>query len=144
MYGSRLDSRFGLTTRQPVKKTRTGHDPVRFQNSRPVEDRIALHDTLAWGDSMRYLLERIEGIGELESWETPDERVLVCFSFDITTEIPEHPEISLAATKRHSTGVVCALSGKTPGNGYYRLIAHKETLKVQNLGLDQWVVSADA
>ena len=93
---------------------------------------------------MRNLHERFEGIGELESWETPQERVLVGFSFDVTIEIPESTEISLAATKRHSIGIVCALSGKTPGNGYYRLIVPKKTLKVQNLGLDQWVVLPDA
>jgi hypothetical protein len=93
---------------------------------------------------MRNLHERIEGIGELESWETPQERVLVCFSFDITTEFLERPGLSPAQTKQHGIGIVCALSGKTPGNGYYRLIAPKETLKVQSLGLDQWVVLADA
>ena len=93
---------------------------------------------------MRNLHERIEGIGELESWETPQERVLVCFSFDRTIELPEHPTFSPAATKQHSIGMVCVLSGKTPDNGYYRLIAHKETLKVRNMGLDQWVVLADS
>jgi hypothetical protein len=92
---------------------------------------------------MKNLHERIEGIGELESWETPRERVLVCFSFDITTEPLERPAFSRATTKRHSMGIVCALSGRTPGNGFYRLIASKKTLKVQNLGLDQWVILAD-
>jgi len=108
-----------------------------------VEDKIARHDTLAW-DLMRSLHKRFEGIGELESWETPQERVLVGFSFDITIEPTEHPSFSLAATKQHSIGIVCALSGKTPGNGYYRLIVPKKTVKVQNLGLDQWVILADA
>ena len=93
---------------------------------------------------MSYLFERIEGIGELESWETPQERVLVCFSFDVTTELEEHPGFSPAATKRHSIGIVCALSGKTPGSGEYRLIASRETMKVQHLGLDQWVILATA
>jgi hypothetical protein len=93
---------------------------------------------------MKNLHEQIEGIGELESLENPQERVLVCFSFDITIELPEHPSFSPAAPKQRSIGIVCALSGKTPGNGYYRLIAPKETLKVQNLGLDQWVILADA
>ena len=91
---------------------------------------------------MRNLHERIEGIGELESWETPQERVLVCFSFDITSELLE-AGFSHAATKRRSVGIGCALSGRTPGDGYYRLIAAKETLKVQKLGLDQWVILAD-
>ena len=93
---------------------------------------------------MRSLHKRFEGIGELESWETPQERVLVGFSFDITIELPEHPSFSPVATKQHSIGIVCALSGKTPGNGYYRLIVPKKTVKVQNLGLDQWVILADA
>jgi len=93
---------------------------------------------------MENLHERIEGIGELESWENPQERVLVCFSFDITTEILERPRFSRIETRRHSLGIVCALSGKTPGSGYYRLIRPKCTLKVQNLGLDQWVILADA
>ena len=92
---------------------------------------------------MRDLHKRIEGIGELESWETPQERVLVCFSFDITTERLERTGFSRPTTKGHSIGVVCALSGRTPGDGYYRLIASQETLKVQNLGRDQWVILAD-
>ena len=93
---------------------------------------------------MRDLHERVEGIGELESWECPHVRVLVCFSFDITTEILEPAGFSRLATMRRSIGIVRALSGKTPGNGYYRLIAPQETLKVQNLGHDQWVILADA
>jgi hypothetical protein len=92
---------------------------------------------------MNELRERIEGLGELETWEHPGDRILVGYGFDIATEVLERTELPRVSTHRHSNGIVLALSGQFITEGYYRLFAsHGETLKVQNVGLGRWVILA--
>jgi hypothetical protein len=89
---------------------------------------------------MYALKERIEGQGELESWERPVERFPVRFAFEITTDILERPGFPRVAAQKHGIGTVKLLAGKSVGDGYYRLhAADGEILKVQNVGFC-WVI----
>jgi hypothetical protein len=92
---------------------------------------------------MKELKERIEGLGELETWERPGHRFLVGYGFDITTEALERPGFPRVSTRRNSNGVVGALSGEFIAEGYYRLFASGgEILKVQKVAHGQWVILA--
>lgn len=87
--------------------------------------------------------EIIEGHGQLESWERPEAKLPVSYVFEITTEFFERPGFPRVAARKHSIGKIGALTGEILAEGYYRLLASDgEILKVQNVGLGQWVILA--
>jgi hypothetical protein len=89
---------------------------------------------------MHALKEKIEGLGELESWEGGD-RFPVKYAFEIKTDVLEWPGFPRVATRRRSSGYVQAISGKFITEGCYGLLASDgETLKVENVGLGEWVI----
>jgi hypothetical protein len=87
--------------------------------------------------------ERIEGRGQLESWERPEKKIPVEYVFDIITDVLARPGFPPVATKKHSEGRIHSVAGESITQGYYRLFAEDgEILKVQNVGLDYWSISA--
>jgi len=87
--------------------------------------------------------ERIQGRGELESWESPGNRSQVDYVFDITTDFLSRPGFPRVATRKHSMGKITTLTGEAIASGYYRLFASDgEILKVENLGMGEWVILA--
>jgi hypothetical protein len=87
--------------------------------------------------------ERLEGRGQLESWERPEKKIPVEYLFDITTDILARPGFPAVATRKHSKGSIHAISGESISQGYHRLFAEDgEILKVQNVGLDYWAILA--
>jgi len=87
--------------------------------------------------------ETLEGQGQLESWEHPENRIAVEYRFDITTEILERPGFPRVATRRHSSGTVRAITGESLSEGYFRLVGSDgEILKVKNMGLAMWAILA--
>jgi len=90
------------------------------------------------------MLEAIEGRGKLEDWDVPKVQMPVVYRFQIRTEILNRAGFPPVAARKHSIGLVQTLSGDCiSGEGYYRLFAEDgEILKVQNVGLGQWVILA--
>jgi hypothetical protein len=89
------------------------------------------------------MYETIQGQGQLESWDRPEKKIPVSYRFDITTNILERPGFPRVATHRDSRGTVRSLSGESLSQGEYRLFASNgEVLKVQNIGLEEWVILA--
>lgn len=87
--------------------------------------------------------ERIEGRGQLENWERPEKKIPVSYRFDITTDIVARPGLPRVAAHMHSTGKIEALSGQPLAGGHHRLFASDgEILKVENVGLGDWVILA--
>jgi hypothetical protein len=92
---------------------------------------------------MKALHERIEGQGQLENWDQPGNKFSVDYEFDITTEILEKPGLPPVGTRKHSRGNVSSSTREFIEQGYYRLYASDgEILRVQNVGLDLWVILA--
>jgi hypothetical protein len=90
---------------------------------------------------MDALKDKIEGVGELESWEEVGDRFPVEYFFEIITDILERPGFPQVAARRHGSGFVQPLSGKFVTEGYYRLFASDgEILKVENVALGEWVI----
>ena len=87
--------------------------------------------------------EKMEGRGQLETWENPEKRIPVAYTFDITTEILARPGFPHVVTRRNSIGKIRGLAGEAIAEGYYRLVASDgEILRIQNVGLGQWVILA--
>jgi hypothetical protein len=87
--------------------------------------------------------ERIRGQGQLEDWDLPTTKRSVSYLFDITTDVLARPGFPPVTTRRHSLGRISAVTGDSIREGYYRLYASDgEILKVQNVGLGQWVILA--
>jgi len=87
--------------------------------------------------------ERLEGQGEIESWDHPQTRLAVTYVFDITSDVVERPGFPRVVASRHSTGQVRALKGESIAEGFYQLFASDgEILKIKNLGLGKWVILA--
>ncbi len=84
--------------------------------------------------------EKVEGRGQLESWERPEKKIPVSYMFDISTEILDSEGL---AVRRDSMGKIEALTGESIAEGYYRLFASDgEILKVKNVTLGHWVILA--
>jgi hypothetical protein len=88
------------------------------------------------------MIDKIQGQGQLETWDQPEKKISVAYRFEITTDVLARPGFPRVATRKHSTGNVSTLTGQSIGPGYYRLYASDgEVLKVQNLG-GQWMILA--
>jgi hypothetical protein len=87
--------------------------------------------------------ERIEGRGRLETVEPPEKVWQVSYRFDITTNVVRRSGFPPVAGHRDSRGTVQSLDGKPIPEGVYRLHAEgDEILRVQNVGLETWVILA--
>jgi hypothetical protein len=87
--------------------------------------------------------EELEGKGILRRLELPTEEWQVDYRFAIATAIRQRAGFPRVAARRYSSGTVSASDGKVIPEGYYELSAQDgETLRVKNLGLDQWAILA--
>ena len=84
----------------------------------------------------------LEGVGQLEKWERPNEQHEVSFHFTNTTNIVERPGFPRVAAKSRGEGNVRSTSGEAFPEAAYRLYAENEILRVRNLGLGTWVILA--